>query len=102
MTSELIERVARSLWIGEGYSPEHWDGTTGRQWAAYMFNHKSRYYDLAQAAIRVIAPAVLEEAIAQCEWPEEAELNNEFARGMATACCLNRDAIRALKTRYEQ
>lgn len=54
MTSELIERVARALWISDGYNPGHWDGTTGRQWAAYMLNHKPRYYDLARAAIAAI------------------------------------------------
>lgn len=89
MTSDLTQAVKNSLkpLVSDNISDEMLDA-----WLT----------DLAQAAIRVIAPAVLEEAIAQCEWPEEAELNNEFARGMATACCLNRDAIRALKTRYEQ
>ena len=96
MTSELIGRVATAICRQPG-------SLCAGQCHQEICRDAIKIHEAdARAAIRVIAPAVLEEAIAQCEWPEEAELNNEFARGMATACCLNRDAIRALKTRYEQ
>lgn len=89
---EMIEAVARALCKlanGDRIDPdEKWNGQPW--WAAFV--------DDARAAIRVIAPAVLEEAAIMMTPTNPKSDWTDYARNKARWA----DDIRALKTRYEQ
>ena len=102
---ELIEAVAKA--IGD---TTDFDGD--RMASRYA---DSELRDLARAAIRVIAPAVLEEAASECDkWADQycqahknaqARKQRQEARdfeSMAMSSAFRAHEIRALKTRYER
>ena len=90
---EMIEAVARALCKlanGDRIDPdEKWNGQPW--WAAFV--------DDARAAIRVIAPAVLEEAAKVAPAKIRADACETVGQWERRAL---REAIRAMKTRYEQ
>lgn len=93
---ELIEAGGMAIFE---VSPDRKAGA----WLEAHFQTRAKYRDLARAAIRVIAPAVLDEAtnLADGHLPlgymseRERSYCNEHGEEIA-------HAIRAMKTRYEQ
>ena len=100
MTDELIEAVAFTLWkaeaeraapnVAKNRTPEQFRDDTRE-------DERSRWIGLARAAIRVIAPAVLEQAANVAPAKIRAETCETVGQWERRAL---REAIRALKEGY--
>ncbi len=103
---ELIEAVAKAI-----FACHFADTAEAQAMMQKAWNRPSplmtMVHNEARAAIRVIAPAVLEEAALSCD-AEAVDCRNEWNRNlgvedvMADVADDCADAIRAMKTRYEQ
>lgn len=56
-TEEMIEKMARALWVSE-CDPRHWDGTTGARWAAYVEEQKPLYLERARKVLAEFLPVL--------------------------------------------